>query len=158
MKVFSLKDCSYLLLIYVLTLYHSCKCFFVESCYDFCLNLKRFYAALLMEIFMISTVTVSLHRLSNSLMHDFLTHRKVSHPKLVRLFGVCTQQSPMYLVFEFLENGCLTEFLRSRKGCVSQETLLGMCTDVSEAMAYLESSNYIHRDLVKRDLFPVIVL
>lgn len=54
----------------------------------------------------------------------------------------------MYLVFEFLENGCLTEFLRSRKGCVSQETLLGMCVDVSEAMAYLESSNFIHRDLV----------
>lgn len=62
---------------------------------------------------------------------------------------MCTQQSPMYLVFEFLENGCLTDFLRSRKGCVSQETLLGMCVDVSEAMAYLESSNFIHRDLVK---------
>lgn len=61
---------------------------------------------------------------------------------------MCTQQSPMYLVFEFLENGCLTEYLRSRKGCVPQATLLGMCVDVSEAMAYLESSNFIHRDLV----------
>ncbi|KAK3564365.1 hypothetical protein QTP86_017331 [Hemibagrus guttatus] len=76
---------------------------------------------------------------------------KVSHPKLVKLYGMCTQQSPMYLVFEFLENGCLTEFLRSRKGCVSQETLLGMCVDVSEAMAYLESSNFIHRDLAARN-------
>lgn len=77
-----------------------------------------------------------------------LYHRKVSHPKLVKLYGVCTHQKPMYLVFEFLENGCLTEFLRSKKGCVSQETLLSMCIDVSEAMAYLESSNFIHRDLV----------
>lgn len=97
---------------------------------------------------MLSTVTTSLYHLSNSVNYDFLNHRKVSHPKLVRLYGVCTQQSPMYLVFEFLENGCLTEFLRTRKGCVSQETLLGMCADVSEAMAYLESSNFIHRDLV----------
>ncbi|GAA6097708.1 tyrosine-protein kinase ITK/TSK [Tachysurus ichikawai] len=76
---------------------------------------------------------------------------KVSHPKLVKLYGVCTHQKPMYLVFEFLENGCLTEFLRSKKGCVSQETLLSMCIDVSEAMAYLESSNFIHRDLAARN-------
>lgn len=97
---------------------------------------------------MLFTVTTLLLLLSDSVHYDFLHHRKVSHPKLVRLYGMCTQQSPMYLVFEFLENGCLTEFLRSRKGCVSQEILLGMCTDVSEAMAYLESSNFIHRDLV----------
>lgn len=96
---------------------------------------------------MLSTVITSLLLISDSV-HYFLNHRKVSHPKLVRLYGMCTQQSPMYLVFEFLENGCLTEFLRSRKGCVSQETQLGMCVDVSEAMAYLESSNFIHRDLV----------
>ncbi|TSQ81042.1 Tyrosine-protein kinase ITK/TSK [Bagarius yarrelli] len=76
---------------------------------------------------------------------------KVFHSKLVRLYGVVTQQSPMYLVFEFLENGCLTDFLRSRKGCVSQEIFLSMCVDVSEAMAYLESSNFIHRDLAARN-------
>ncbi|XP_062855926.1 tyrosine-protein kinase ITK/TSK isoform X2 [Trichomycterus rosablanca] len=76
---------------------------------------------------------------------------KLSHPKLVRLYGVCTQQSPMYLVFEFLENGCLTDYLRSKRGRVSQEALLGMCIDVSEAMAYLESSNFIHRDLAARN-------
>lgn len=75
-------------------------------------------------------------------------HRKLSHNKLVQLYGVVTQRSPIYLVFEFMENGCLTDFLRARKGSFSQEVLLEMCLDVSEGMAYLETSNFIHRDLV----------
>ncbi|KAI2656874.1 Tyrosine-protein kinase ITK/TSK [Labeo rohita] len=76
---------------------------------------------------------------------------KLSHSKLVQLYGVVTQRSPIYLVFEFMENGCLTEFLRARKGSFSQKVLLGMCLDVSEGMAYLESSNFIHRDLAARN-------
>nr|XP_046262891.1 tyrosine-protein kinase ITK/TSK [Scatophagus argus] len=76
---------------------------------------------------------------------------KLSHCKLVQLFGVCTRHSPMCLVFEFMENGCLSDYLRSRKGHLSQATMLGMCLDVSEGMAYLESSNFIHRDLAARN-------
>ncbi|XP_051716639.1 tyrosine-protein kinase ITK/TSK [Ctenopharyngodon idella] len=76
---------------------------------------------------------------------------KLSHDKLVQLYGVVTQRSPIYLIFEFMENGCLTDFLRAKKGSLSQETLLEMCLDVSEGMAYLESSNFIHRDLAARN-------
>lgn len=76
--------------------------------------------------------------------------RRLSHCKLVQLYGVCTQNSPMCLVFEFMENGCLSEYLRSKKRCLSQDVMLGMCLDVSEGMAYLESSNFIHRDLVNQ--------
>lgn len=76
-------------------------------------------------------------------------NRRLSHCKLVQLYGVCTQRSPMCLVFEFMENGCLSDYLRARKGHLSQDVMLGMCLDVSEGMAYLESSNFIHRDLVQ---------
>ncbi|XP_017275166.1 tyrosine-protein kinase ITK/TSK [Kryptolebias marmoratus] len=76
---------------------------------------------------------------------------KLFHCKLVQLYGVCTQCSPMCLVFEFMENGCLSDYLRERKGRLSQEVMLGMCLDVSEGMAYLESSNFIHRDLAARN-------
>ncbi|XP_023677076.1 tyrosine-protein kinase ITK/TSK [Paramormyrops kingsleyae] len=76
---------------------------------------------------------------------------RLSHPKLVQLYGVCTQQSPMYLLFEFMENGCLSDFLRGHRGCVSPDALLGMCLDVCEGMAYLESTNFIHRDLAARN-------
>uniref|UniRef100_A0AAX7V2S9 Tyrosine-protein kinase n=1 Tax=Astatotilapia calliptera TaxID=8154 RepID=A0AAX7V2S9_ASTCA len=76
---------------------------------------------------------------------------RLSHSKLVQLYGVCTQHSPICLVFEYMENGCLTDYLRERKGSLSQDILLGMCLDVSEGMAYLEMSNFIHRDLAARN-------
>ncbi|XP_034738883.1 tyrosine-protein kinase ITK/TSK isoform X1 [Etheostoma cragini] len=76
---------------------------------------------------------------------------RLSHCKLVQLYGVRTRCSPMCLVFEFMENGCLSDYLQARKGRLSQDSLLGMCLDVSEGMAYLESSNFLHRDLAARN-------
>ncbi|XP_066470133.1 tyrosine-protein kinase ITK/TSK [Tiliqua scincoides] len=76
---------------------------------------------------------------------------KLSHPKLVQLHGVCMQQAPMCLVFEFMEHGCLSEYLYRQRGCFSKEDLLGMCQDVCEGMAYLEQASVIHRDLAARN-------
>ncbi|KAF7229669.1 tyrosine-protein kinase ITK/TSK [Nothobranchius furzeri] len=76
---------------------------------------------------------------------------RLSHRKLVQLYGVCTQRSPMCLVFELMENGCLTSYLRERRGRLAQDVMLAMCLDVAEGMAYLESSNFIHRDLAARN-------
>ncbi|EQB77238.1 cytoplasmic FMR1-interacting protein 2 [Camelus ferus] len=76
---------------------------------------------------------------------------KLSHPKLVQLYGVCLEQSPLCLVFEFMEHGCLSDYLRSQRGLFAAETLLGMCLDVCEGMAYLEKECVIHRDLAARN-------
>lgn len=77
-----------------------------------------------------------------------MLNRKLSHPKLVQLYGVCTRQKPLYVVTEFLENGCLLNYLRQWRGKLSRDMLLGMCLDVCEGMEYLERNNFIHRDLV----------
>lgn len=76
---------------------------------------------------------------------------KLSHPKLVQLYGVCTQQKPLYIVTEFMENGCLLNYLRDRKGKLRKEMLLSMCQDISEGMEYLERNCFIHRDLAARN-------
>lgn len=77
-----------------------------------------------------------------------LVPRKLTHPKLVQLYGVCTQQRPIYIVTEFMERGCLLNFLRQRQGHFSRDLLLSMCQDVCEGMEYLERNSFIHRDLV----------
>uniref|UniRef100_A0A8C3NU55 Tyrosine-protein kinase n=1 Tax=Cyanoderma ruficeps TaxID=181631 RepID=A0A8C3NU55_9PASS len=86
---------------------------------------------------------------------DFIEEAKVlmklSHPKLVQLYGVCFEDAPICLVFEFMENGCLSDYLRSQRGSFSRETLLGMCLDVCEGMTYLEQNSVIHRDLAARN-------
>lgn len=84
----------------------------------------------------------------------FAQIRKLRHENLVQLYGVCTKQRPIYIVTEFLSNGCLLTYLR--EGLKQHPTpvqLLEMCKDVSEGMAYLETQQYIHRDLV-RDAVP----
>lgn len=78
----------------------------------------------------------------------FFLYRKLSHSRLVQLYGVCIQQKPLYIVTELMENGCLLNYLRERKGTLRKALLLSVCQDICEGMAYLERSCYIHRDLV----------
>ncbi|XP_043954631.1 tyrosine-protein kinase Tec isoform X1 [Gambusia affinis] len=76
---------------------------------------------------------------------------KLSHPKLVQLYGVCSQQRPIYIVTEFMQQGCLVNYLRQRRGSFSLGSLLDMCLDVCEGMEYLEANSFIHRDLAARN-------
>uniref|UniRef100_A0A4W3IEK2 non-specific protein-tyrosine kinase n=1 Tax=Callorhinchus milii TaxID=7868 RepID=A0A4W3IEK2_CALMI len=86
---------------------------------------------------------------------DFIEEAKImmnlSHPNLVQLHGVCTQQRPIYIVTEFMENGCLLNYLRQRQGRLQKDALLSICEDVCEGMAYLEENHFIHRDLAARN-------
>ncbi|KAM6909230.1 tyrosine-protein kinase Tec [Xenentodon cancila] len=86
---------------------------------------------------------------------DFIEEAKVmmklSHPKLVQLYGVCSQQRPIYIVTEFMEQGCLLNFLRQRRGSFSLGSLLSVCLDVCEGMEHLETNGFIHRDLAARN-------
>uniref|UniRef100_A0AAR2KPI1 Tyrosine-protein kinase n=1 Tax=Pygocentrus nattereri TaxID=42514 RepID=A0AAR2KPI1_PYGNA len=87
---------------------------------------------------------------------DFIEEAKVmmnlSHPKLVQLYGVCTQQNPIYLVTEFMELGCLLNYIRQRRGTFGPQNLLSICHDISQGMQYLEENHFIHRDLVRTKL------
>ncbi|XP_039607334.1 tyrosine-protein kinase TXK isoform X2 [Polypterus senegalus] len=86
---------------------------------------------------------------------DFIEEAKVmtklSHPKLVQLYGVCMKQRPICIITEFLENGCLLDFLRQKMGHLTKECLLAMCQDTCEGMEYLENNGFIHRDLAARN-------
>uniref|UniRef100_A0AAR2K6G4 Tyrosine-protein kinase n=1 Tax=Pygocentrus nattereri TaxID=42514 RepID=A0AAR2K6G4_PYGNA len=86
---------------------------------------------------------------------DFIEEAKVmmnlSHPKLVQLYGVCTQQNPIYLVTEFMELGCLLNYIRQRRGTFGPQNLLSICHDISQGMQYLEENHFIHRDLAARN-------
>jgi serine/threonine protein kinase len=38
------------------------------------------------------------------------------HKNIVRLYGVCTQEEPIFIVTEFMANGCLLNYLRDGQG------------------------------------------
>ncbi|ERE65700.1 tyrosine-protein kinase BTK isoform 2 [Cricetulus griseus] len=83
---------------------------------------------------------------------EFIEEAKVmmnlSHEKLVQLYGVCTKQRPIFIITEYMANGCLLNYLREMRHRFQTQQLLEMCKDVCEAMEYLESKQFLHRDLV----------
>ncbi|XP_028941525.1 cytoplasmic tyrosine-protein kinase BMX, partial [Antrostomus carolinensis] len=79
------------------------------------------------------------------------TMMKFNHPKLVRLYGVCSKSYPIYLVTEYMPNGCLLSYLRSHGKELQPLQLLEICYDICDAMAFLESCQFIHRDLAAKN-------
>ncbi|PKK30538.1 BMX non-receptor tyrosine kinase [Columba livia] len=79
------------------------------------------------------------------------TMMKLNHPKLVRLYGVCSKSYPIYLVTEYMPNGCLLSYLRSHGKELQLLQLLEICYDICDAMTFLESCQFIHRDLAARN-------
>jgi c-src tyrosine kinase len=77
----------------------------------------------------------------------------LSHPNLVGLIGVSLDDQPIYLITEFMAKGSLEQYLRSRgRAVVTKQNQIDFARDVCKGMVYLESKNFIHRDLASRNV------
>lgn len=62
------------------------------------------------------------------------------------MIGVSLDESPIYLVTEFMAKGSLVDYLRSRgRAVVTKQNLLDFARDICKGMVYLESQNFVHR-------------
>uniref|UniRef100_A0A8C7XEJ1 Tyrosine-protein kinase n=1 Tax=Oryzias sinensis TaxID=183150 RepID=A0A8C7XEJ1_9TELE len=79
---------------------------------------------------------------------------QMRHNNLVQLLGVIVEENgSLYIVTEYMAKGCLVDYLRSRgRTVLGGEALLKFAIDVCEAMAYLETNNFVHRDLAARNV------
>ena len=82
---------------------------------------------------------------------------RLNHPNVVRTLGACMVDTP-FIVMEYVEkgdlNGYLQDFDTIEQGSapptdltISVGTLVSMSAQIADAMKYLASRNYIHRDL-----------
>ena len=79
--------------------------------------------------------------------------KKLQHKKLIKLYGVCTQEKPFYIVTEFMKHGNLLDYLTKGKGRnLKLSGLIDIAAQVAEGMAYLESQHCVHRDLGARNV------
>ncbi|CAN0323380.1 unnamed protein product [Lampetra planeri] len=93
--------------------------------------------------------------LSQDLKNRFLMEARIlkryNHPNVVRLIGVCTRRTPVYIVMELVRGGDFLTFLRREGSRLSVPQLLNYSEQAAAGMAYLESHNCIHRDLAARN-------
>ena len=87
---------------------------------------------------------------------DFLLEanimKKLRHPKLIQLYGVCSLDKPLYIITELMKYGSLLEHLQGKAKMLKLPQVIDMSAQVAAGMAYLESQNYIHRDLAARNV------
>ena len=79
--------------------------------------------------------------------------KKLQHGKLIKLYGVSTQEQPFYIVTELMTHKNLLNYLTEGEGQHLQlPELIDIGAQVANGMAYLESQNYIHRDVAARNV------
>lgn len=81
------------------------------------------------------------------------TMKKLRHPKLVTLYGVCTLAEPIYIITELMPKGDLQHYLRDAKSTdITDDWIINIACQVSDGMWYIEKEDYIHRDLAARNI------
>ena len=72
---------------------------------------------------------------------ELLLRRTLQHPNLLALVGVCSQNRPPMLFYEWPDKGCLRGYLTSQK--LGTILLLQMSLDVSLGMEFLAGQSMV---------------
>ena len=70
-----------------------------------------------------------------------------NHPGIVRVFYYFEENNTAYLVMEYLKGRTLAQFLKQRKGKLSEAKALEHIAKVGEALEILHQAKFLHRDI-----------
>ncbi|XP_071531085.1 discoidin domain-containing receptor 2-like isoform X2 [Panulirus ornatus] len=87
---------------------------------------------------------------------------RLRDPNIVQVVGVCAREEPLCMLVEYMEHGDLNQYLQAHVAetasprnthakTLSYGCLIYMATQIASGMKYLESLNFVHRDLATRN-------
>ena len=82
------------------------------------------------------------------------TMKRLNHPNLVSLLGVCIEKTPLIMVMEYLPGGALCDWLVKNKasGMMTARKEIGILAQVASGMHHLSALSIVHRDLAARNV------
>ncbi|KAH7680191.1 TK/CSK protein kinase [Aphelenchoides avenae] len=101
---------------------------------------------------------VAVKTLKNGMASEILNEARfmigLRHTYIAGLVGVVMgDERDVYMLTEYMANGNLVDFLRSRgRHQVEKSQLMRFSLNVAEGMAYMESRHLVHRDLAARNV------
>ncbi|GAU98565.1 hypothetical protein RvY_09694 [Ramazzottius varieornatus] len=77
--------------------------------------------------------------------------KQFDHPHIIKLIGVCPE-TPIWIVMELAKYGELRAYMLNNRESLTRPLLVKYCYQLSKALHYLESKNYVHRDIAARNI------
>ncbi|CAF1288751.1 unnamed protein product, partial [Didymodactylos carnosus] len=78
--------------------------------------------------------------------------KDLNDKNIVRLYGVCTKEEPIFIVTEYMTNGCLLNYLRKHGKTLKSSNLVDFAIPIAKGMWYLEQRQFVHCDLAARNI------
>ena len=78
--------------------------------------------------------------------------KRLSHPNVIQLCAICTEEWPIYIITELMKHGSLLKYLRGDGRSLKLPQLIDMGAQVAAGMAYLEEKNCIHQNLAAKNI------
>lgn len=99
----------------------------------------------------IKTLKYETNSMIDKLMQEAAMMRQFEHPHIIKFIGVCPE-TPALIAMELAKFGELKQYLKANRSVICVSQLVLFTFQISTALSYLESKQFVHRDVAARNI------